>query len=647
MFKGIRKGLKTILASGLMILLVASFAIWGVGDIFTARGLVVAEVGQTKIMADDFLRQFQNRVRSLTNQFGGDFDTQQAIALGLHQRVLAELVQKATLDEEARILGIRGTDKQVATLIREMEAFEGILGGFDVTAYETALYQVGLTPKQFERDVRQDIARLQLLNAFDAAVPQPDLYARTIFTFRKEQRSARVLTIPASSVTGLELPTEAALLEYHQTNSRFFMTPEYRAISYMTLSPADFADEMDLSDETLREEYEARLNQYSIPDLRGVELVSFQEESTARTFIERYTAGEDFAALAEELTGFTAEELVLGELSYFDIEEDFSELTAERVFETPLGEITAPIQTLLSWSVFRITKIQLGSTQAYEEVRDSLIATVAGERGLDAMYDMAGRVDDEIAGGAPIENVAEVTGIDLVRLPAITRGGLDPEGNLVGTLANQPIFLKAFEIDEFTDLELFETRDGGFYLVQMNGITAPVLKPFEEVKGEVRERWFTEARQTIAGQNANAALRAAEGGEDFNNIAATYGGTVFETPLLQRDNINAQSGVSSSVGRLIFALEKGGVDLERAATGDGYVVVQVSEIVPGDHRRNSAELVELKQSMKNELATDLLIQYQMAVQNDASFSVNQPLIEAMLTPDGLVLPVNQSGQILQ
>lgn len=647
MLEGVGKSLKSFFVLLLMGLLVASFAMWGIGDIFTARGLVVAEVGETQIMATDFLRRFQNRVRSLTNQLGGEFDTQQAIAMGLHQQVLVELVQKATLDEEARNLGMRGTDRQVATVIREMEAFEGILGGFDVTAYETALRQAGLTPKQFEMDVRNDIARLQLLGALDAAIPQPDLYAKTIYAFRKEQRRARVLTIPATSVSGVDAPDEAALLEFHQANSRLFMTPEYRDVSYLALSPADFADEVDLSEESLREEYEARRGQYSIPDLRGVELVSFQQERVARTFATRHAAGENFSALAVELTNFTAEELVLGELSYIDIEEDFSELAAERVFELGLNNTTAPIQTLFGWNIFLVTKIQQGSTQSFDEVRDSLIEFVRQDGGLEAMYSMTGRVDDEIAGGAPIENVAEVTGLEMVRVSKVTRGGLDGDGNLVGTLSHQPIFFKAFESDEFTDLELFEAEDGGFFLVQVNGIVPPALKPFEEVRNQVRERWYDQARQAVAGENANAALRAARGGEDFANIAATYGGTFFNTPLMQRDNIVGQSGISSSVSRLIFSLEKDGVDLERAVTGDGYVVVLVTEIIPGDYRQNAMELALLKEGMKSEFAGDLLVLYQMAVQNDISLSVNQPLIDAMLTPDGLILPVSQGGPLSQ
>lgn len=648
MLKSIRKGLNSFAVLLLMGLLIASFAIWGIGDIFTSRGLAVAQVGQTQILAADFLRQFQNRVRALANQLGGEFDTQQAIALGLHRTVLVDMIQKATLDEEARILGIRGTDKQVATLIREMDAFEGILGGFDKGAYEAALYQVGLTPQQFEKEVRKDIARLQLLKALDVAVPQPGLYARTIYAFRKEQRRAKVLTIPASSVSGLEVPGEAALLEYHETNYRDFMTPEYRDVSYMVLSPADFAGEMELNEEELREEYQRRIYQYETPDLRGVELVSFQEESIARKFAAGFAGGADFALLAEELTGFTAGELVLGELSYYDIEEDFSELAAERVFGTPVNSITAPIQTLFGWNVFRVTKIQEGTAQSFEEVRGALIAEVAQERGLDAMYDMTGRVDDEIAGGAPLENVAEVTGIELVRVPRVTRDGLNAEGKLVAGLAHQPIFLQAFEGDSFTDLELFETEDGGFYLVQVNEIFEPRRKPFEEVRDEVRRRWYAEARQRIAGENANAALTAIEGGQDFADIATKYGGTVFTTPLLARDNIRSQEGVSSSVGRLIFVLEDGGVDMERAVTGDGYVVVQVVEIIAGDHSRSSADLAELAAAMQDELSADLLGLYQAAVQNDMSFSINQSLIDAMLTPDGLILPAaNQGGPPLQ
>lgn len=308
MLSGIRKGLNSFLVMALLGILIASFAIWGVGDVFRTPTLTVAQVGDTEIGANEFLREFEARVNSFRLQFGGDFDRDQARAMGLDRMVLGQLIARAAWNEEVQEMGLIGSDNKVAETLRNIESFKGLTGSFDSFAYSQALRRIGLTFKQFEASLAQEVARGQLLDTISATTPLPEAFVRGIYRYRKEARTSRVLAIPASSVGRVETPGEDTLREYHEFNKVLFMAPEYRNLSFLIIRPSDFAEASETTEEDLRAAYEERINEYQVPEKRRLQVVTLPDQQTAEDFYDRVSGGGNFEALAEALSGFTAAE---------------------------------------------------------------------------------------------------------------------------------------------------------------------------------------------------------------------------------------------------------------------------------------------------------------------------------------------------
>ena len=130
MLRGMRKASQgvvgKVVATVLFGILIISFAIWGIGDIFRATPQnVVARVGQTDITTDQFRVAFHNEFQRINRQFGGRLTQQQARAFGLDQQVLARLVNDAILNERAKDLGLSVSDQLVVRTIADQPAFRG------------------------------------------------------------------------------------------------------------------------------------------------------------------------------------------------------------------------------------------------------------------------------------------------------------------------------------------------------------------------------------------------------------------------------------------------------------------------------------------------------------------------------------------
>ena len=87
MLRGIRTASTNWLGRTVMAVvmgLAASFAIWGINDIFRGFGRsTLAKIGGTKIPVEQFRRAYDERMQQLSRQFGRPIPPEQAKAFGV------------------------------------------------------------------------------------------------------------------------------------------------------------------------------------------------------------------------------------------------------------------------------------------------------------------------------------------------------------------------------------------------------------------------------------------------------------------------------------------------------------------------------------------------------------------------------------
>ena len=464
-----------------------------------------------------------------------------------------------------------------------------------------------------------------------------------MYRYRKEARTSRVLTIPTSSVGRIEAPSEGELREYHDFNKILFMAPEYRNLSILLLRPSDFAEPADITEEELQTAYEERINEYQLSEKRRLLVVTLPDQQTAQDFYDQVSAGGNFEALAEAMAGFAASELDIGEKSLFDLKSDYSEVVAQAVFTLELDGISRPNQTILGWYVFRVNAITKGTSRTFEQVRDELRNLVAGERGIDALYDTAAQVDDNLAEGATVEEIGTALQLKIQTFPAIDRSSLDPERQLISADPSiLPYLQYAFSlVPEDEPILMEDENQTGFYLVQINEVIEPILKPFESVEAEVRARWLADERNKKAGELADRALQEAKAGVTLEELADNYKGQVIDAPVILRDEMLGQQVLAPNVANLVFSLQAGEVGLERSATGEGYVLVQVTSIKAGDPDVDETRFAALRLGLLREINGDLYVQYMTSLQTGFGVTVNQQLIDDLFNPSAGIGTIRQ------
>ena len=112
MLRGMRKASsnwlgKTIMAV-VMGVLIISFGVWGIADIFKGFGQsTLATIGSTEISINEFRQLYTDRLQQIGRTLGRPLTMEQARAYGLDRQVLQQTLVEAALDEQARRLGTR------------------------------------------------------------------------------------------------------------------------------------------------------------------------------------------------------------------------------------------------------------------------------------------------------------------------------------------------------------------------------------------------------------------------------------------------------------------------------------------------------------------------------------------------------------
>lgn len=635
-----RGGLESPFVKILLGLLIGAFAIWGIGPgMLSGNTQSVATIGETTVPTQQFANAVQRRAQQLQTQFGGQLSADQIIQMmQLDRQVLSQMVQDAAITENARELGLRATHAQVAAELRTYEAFQTPDGSFSPQMVDQALRQAGITQKELNTDVARMITRGQLVESMIAGQDlMPRALAEELYVWQAERRRATMINLSARDITDVPEPTDEDLQTYYENNQAAYMTPERRTYNYILLTPEQFTEEVQLSEEDLRAAYHYRSDDYIQPELRAIQQVSFPSHDTAKNFIQRVQSGEDFVSIGAEMSAFAAEELTLGDNSFHDIQTDFDAATAEAVFALESGAVSEPIEGLAGWNVFKVTSITAGEEKSFEDVRASLEADLRREAAIDLMYDFLPDLEDAIAEDGVLTAAASKLNLSLATVAEIDAQGTGPDGQakvtqqIEYTIMSEAFRLEAGMEPELKDIDPADSTKG-VYLVEVTDIKSPEAQAFEAVRSKVSTAWMQERQQEKAGELAEAAKVRLEAGEDAEALADELGGVSYTAKNVAR-TAEGSSGLASNIRRLIFELGANQIDAERAADGDGYVVVRVDTITPGDPAANPEKVDELYAGLQNQFQDEIFVQYQSMLLNKYKPEINTPVVNQLFRRD--------------
>ncbi|MCC2113242.1 MAG: SurA N-terminal domain-containing protein, partial [Hyphomicrobiales bacterium] len=442
MLDGLRKASKSWVSKGLLLLLLASFAVWGVSGrmLSGAAGDGVITVGQTKVTAIDYRLAYDRQLNAYSRQLGERITQEQARLFGIDQAVLGQMVAGAVLDEQSRIMKLGLSKDRLAALVADDPAFRGVNGEFSRESFRLALRSIGMSEEEYIRN-REDVAiRQQIVEAVSDGIAVPQTMLEALAQHSGETRDIEYLTVGENSIEAVAAPEESELQAYFETNKGAYRAPEYRTVEYVRLTPEAIMDQTAIPEDQVRADYEARKDRYSKPETRTLEQLVFSDDASAVAAHERILAGQSFEDAVTD-AGRTMEDVRIGTLEKTGLPD---QAVADAAFglANP-GDVSEIVEGAFGPVIIRVTAINPESVQPYEEVADSIRQELALVEANDILLDIHDAFEDPLAGGSTMQEAGDAQGLQVRTIDAVDLQGLDPDGNPVESVPEQKELVEA------------------------------------------------------------------------------------------------------------------------------------------------------------------------------------------------------------
>lgn len=607
---------KTIMAV-VMGVLIVSFGIWGIADIFKGFGQsTVAKVGSTEISLNEFRQIYTDRLQQISRQFGRPLTPDQARAFGLDRQVLQQTIAEAALDEEARRLGLGQSDDQIRQLIMNDPNFKGVGGSFDANRFQAVIRNFGYTEQRYVAEQRKVSLRRQITGTIGAGLEPPKAMIDVLTRFQNEQRAIEFVRLDAAQAGQIDAPSPEALAAYFEDHKVQFRAPEYRKISFVVVSPEEIGKWSEVSDEDAKKMFEQRKDRLGTPEKRQIQQIVFPNVTDAQAARERLVGGMSFEDLGKE-RGLSASDVDLGLVT----KSSLAAAVGDAAFALPVGEISQPIQGGLGVAIVRVDKIEPGKEADYASLAGDIKREIATERARVKVADLRDKMEDERGGGASVIDAAQKLGLTAVTIDAVDRSGRAPNGQPVANIPQGlDVVSQAFNTDVGVDNDSISFK-GGYVWYDVLAITPSRDRNLDEVRDQVEARWRQDQIATKLKAKATEMVQKLEAGGKLADEAAAIGAKVETATGFKRDDTPA--GVPAAVVSAAFRTAKDGVGQTPVTGGTEVIVFRVTDIVEPAVDAASDAIKKLKESLDRAQTEEQVASYVNKLETDIGTTINQ------------------------
>jgi peptidyl-prolyl cis-trans isomerase D len=625
MFHLLRRAAQTWVAKLLLLLLVASFGIWGVSRELVSGGssTTVVTVGDQKVDVNEFRLAYQRQVAAVGRQFGMRLTPEQARAFGVEQQVLAQLVAGASLDQLADDMRLGLSEDRLAQLIGEDPAFKAVNGQFDRQLFTSRLRNAGIREDDYIRERTKVAVRSQIVDAVSNGFTAPKTLVDALKLYGDESRSVDYLLLTNANVEPIKAPADDVLAKWFEDAKQRYRAPEYRKIGYLKLQPEDIADAATVTDDQIRESFDKSKDSYTTPESRTIEQLTFANKDLANAAEAALKSGTTFDQLVTD-QGKTASDVLLGEYTKDKVPD---QAVADAAFAVKGDGGTTPVvDGSFGPVILRVSNIKPATTKSFDEVKEDIRKQLALANASQEIINVHDRIEDLRGSGSSLEDIASQLKLKAVVIDAVDQTGADKDGNPVKDIpAQQQLLAEAFRTDVGAAPEPLSIGNDGYVWFDVRDIVPERERPLAEVRDKAVADWTAEQQKAELAKKAEALTAEAKKGTPLADIAAPLGIAV-----------ESKSGFTRAtddpvLGRLgIQAAFSGPVDTVASAVGADPSTQILLKVMEVNSQPTSEALDNRDQqitAMANAAGDDILDQMVNMLQAQYGARINQTLAE--------------------
>ena len=456
-------------------ILILSFAVWGIQDIFgNFKKTVAIEIDDYEVSLDQLVTEYNNQLSIISSQLDKQISLKESLELGIDEIAIENLIRKMVLQIEINKLGIDISEEFVAEQIINDDNFK-IDGRFSKARYEQLLSYAGYNDETYVQSEINVNKQNQLFNIIGNRTYIPNVLIEMVNEFNKTERVIEYVDLPKSKII-VKTPSERELLEFYEKFKNGYKKSETRDFAALILDPENIKKGIQVTRSQINEYFNANLDSFNISETRELYQFFFNDEATADNFYNDSYQLE----FNELLTKYSQskQQSYLGSVGKDEIL-DFE--VADAAYNMIEGEFGKPIDGMLGISVLYLEKINPGKIPTVDDVAAEIRDEIQIKEAIDLVEMLYFEIEDDLLNGSSIGEVSAKHQIETKYFKKIDINGKNIQNDVVEEINHQELIQKIFssEIGDF--IEVHDTENG-YIWADLNSINPPYIKSFAEVR---------------------------------------------------------------------------------------------------------------------------------------------------------------------
>lgn len=588
----------------------------------------VAIVGKEKISTSELSKAATAGLNNLREK-NPTATMESFIAAGGLDQALQRVIDSAAFSEFGHKIGLRAGDRLIDSEIAQITAFQGPNGKFDENAYESAIRQQGLSDADVRKEIGATLLARQLAAPIDVGARMPLSLSRRYASLLQERRKGEFGILTSEAYEPTAAPTDAQLQAYYTAHRTDYLRPERRVIRYATFGDEALANVPAPTDTEIAAQYQHDHEQYAASEKRKISMLVLPTQAAAQAVKDEVAKGKSLDAAATE-KGLRVSHSDL--LKQDEMATQNSAAVAQAAFATAKGAIAPPVRGALGYYVIRVDDIQRTAGRTLEQVRPEIVKALTAQKRKAALADLSAKVEDEIDNGNSLAEIAKQ-----LNLTVETTQELTADGHVYGKAgATAPPVLAramstAFTMDE-GEPQIADLGTGANFLVfEVGKIVPSAAAPLPEIRNDVALAWKKSEGDNAAKAAARRVMDRLAKGASLADAFKAEGKTLppQSNVDLTRQDLAKAGGKVPSVLALFFSMAQGTVKRLEAPNTNGWFVVKLDQIVPGEVK-DGDPLVKSTQSDLSQLAgNEYGDEFLRAIELDVGVEKHQSAIDAV------------------
>jgi peptidyl-prolyl cis-trans isomerase D len=595
------------------------------GDSTLTRAGVLAKVGGEDIKAEDLQKLVGNR----------------PLVGPIVDQALQYLIREKAMLMEADRLGLTVTDNELVDFMHKGQYGQlffpkGEFIGQD--KYTELLQNQGISPTQFEKELKTQILLTKLQNTVTAAAQVPPEDVQREFLKQNTKVKLQYAVVNGDAIAKTISPTESELKAFYDQRKTMYSAPgpEKRKARYVVIDVAKLQDQVKPTPDELQRYYNDNREQFRQPEEVKAShiLISVPPKADAKTddaarakaedILKQLKAGANFADMAKKYSedeGTAKQGGSYGPWLQHGTTQSMGTEFDRTAFSTPPGQISGVIKTDAGYQIIKIDDKHEAHLKTLEEEKQVIQLRVAG---LDAQ-----KLAESLA--ATVTNLAGSKGLDFAAAAnhlEVTPSDWFARTDSLPGIGTAPEFMDAvFGAKEKSP----PTKAGistGYVVFQLAGVKPPVPPTYEDVRDKVLMDYKQEQTNMLVSKKAQELSNRAHTLNDLARAAKELGAKLestseFKGPNDQVPDLGSLRGGASAA----FSMKRGEISSPiRAGSNNAavFTLLDRQDPTPADFAKSGDQIREtLLEQKRGEIFQLYAEGLKQTLQKEGKIKVNQ------------------------